>query len=187
MTFENMKYAEDTKLLPNTLFDIEYERYVEHSRRYGTLVYSRDEFDLAEWLHSPARFDVYKSAPSAETSPSQNPKDIAGARKCRLDTIPWGAVAQTAPVFAHGAEKYGAFNWRDTAIGRKAYLAAAMRHIMADLDGETQDPESGQAHIAHAVAGLLILLDASSLGMCKDDRPKPGMAAEIIALQTRKH
>jgi hypothetical protein len=115
-----------------------------------------------------------------------NPKDAAGDKKLALDIIPWGAILACEPVFKHGAEKYGPLNWREEGqkIGRRAYLTAALRHLFADLEGESVDPESGELHIKHAIAGLAILLDGIMVGNCLDNRRLPGQAGTVIQLHS---
>ena len=103
-----------------------------------------------------------------------NPKDLIGATKAPLAYLPASALIPVAQVMKNGADKYGRANWRRYSVKRTIYLEAALRHILADLDGENIDPESGLPHAAHAAAGLLILLDAQALGKCVDDRPTPG-------------
>lgn len=106
-------------------------------------------------------------------SEDANPKDIAGRAKPQLHLIPVGAMIPVAKVMELGARKYGPYNWREKPIAYTPYLSAALRHIAAFLNGETTDLESGQSHIAHAAAGLLILQDAIAAGTAKDDRPAP--------------
>lgn len=110
-----------------------------------------------------------------------NPKDIAGQSKPQLHLIPAAALPVVARVMELGARKYGPYNWREKPIAHTAYISAAMRHLLAFLNGEDLDPESGQSHIAHAAAGLLILEDAMRVETAKDDRPKraAGCAGEI--------
>ncbi len=64
------------------------------------------------------------------------------------------------------------------------YIAAAMRHIFAYMDGQDEDEETGHPHIAHAIACLGILADATENGQLIDNRPLPGPAAKIIAERT---
>lgn len=49
-------------------------------------------------------------------------------------------------------------------------IAAALRHIMAFKDGEDNDPESGEPHIAHAIACLEHLLYDYKHHKANDDR-----------------
>lgn len=116
-----------------------------------------------------------------------NPKDIIGAQKTPLGLLPWTALAQVAGVFKVGADKYGAYNWRTPGqpVQHVTYVEAAFRHLAAYMDGQTIDPETGCNHLAHAACGLLILLDASAVGNSIDNRPTPGVAAEIMAANLR--
>lgn len=86
--------------------------------------------------------------------------------------IPPAALVGPAQVLVNGAKKYGRANWREHAILRTEYLAATLRHVFADLDGEDNDQEDGETHLDHAIATLLILRDAMLRDKCDDDRPK---------------
>ena len=72
-----------------------------------------------------------------------------------------------------GADKYGAWNWRDAGSEYLAstYTGAIRRHLDAWLDGENDDPESGQSHLAHIAASVAIVIDSMQAGTFKDDRP----------------
>lgn len=109
-----------------------------------------------------------------------NPKDLVGLKKPPVDLVPPAALLHMSRVMGLGAEKYGAYNWREKKVRSTVYLAAAMRHILQALDGEDLDPESGQPHEAHAAACMAILLDAQASGNLIDDRPTPGPAARVI-------
>lgn len=70
-------------------------------------------------------------------------------------------MAEIAGVFAYGAAKYARNNWRSFTwdkAAEDAYFGAIMRHLDADRTGETNDPESGLRHRAHAACGCLIWL-----------------------------
>ena len=54
------------------------------------------------------------------------------------------------------------------------YVSASMRHLNAWFEGEDLAPDSGLSHLAHALAGLAILIDAEEAGMMLDDRMIPG-------------
>lgn len=123
------------------------------------------------------------STPPVESLPDGNPKTAQGALKPpALSVIPSSALIQVGAVMALGKKKYGPFNWRDQPVTASTYIDAAMRHLMSWWDGETTDPESGASHLAHAAASLFVLIDALSTGNATDDRPKPGVAAELINL-----
>jgi len=118
---------------------------------------------------------------------SSNPKDAVGQLKPQLNLIPPSAQILESVVMALGAEKYGPFNWRESAVRASIYVAAAMRHLLAWADGQNEDPESGVSHLAHVRACMGIVLDAQSLGKLEDDRPKQsGEAAKLIEQHTKQ-
>jgi hypothetical protein len=113
-----------------------------------------------------------------------NPKDLLGAKKPALHLVPSALMVYVAEVQKLGVEKYGRYNWRTKKVRRSIYHDAAMRHLLAALDGEDFDPESGLPHEAHAAACLGILLDAMATGNLIDDRPTKGSAAALLGTFT---
>lgn len=115
--------------------------------------------------------------------PDGNPKTVQGLKKPPLiSVIPTTALLQIGAVMRTGKEKYGAYNWRDYPVTASTYVDAAMRHLVQYWDGETVDPESGLPHLAHAAASIMVLMDALATGNGTDDRPKAGVAGELIRL-----
>jgi hypothetical protein len=100
-----------------------------------------------------------------------NPKDKLGEKKPSLALVPSSLLVPLSEVMKLGAKKYGAWNWRKTNPRMMAYLNAILRHIHATLDGVDLDTESGQSHLAHAAACILIILDAEKYKTLIDDRP----------------
>ncbi len=84
-------------------------------------------------------------------------KDDAG--KLRYTLLPIGALTSIVRVLEFGARKYGADNWRMVDDGAGRYTEALLRHIMAYLEGERLDPESGLPHLAHAGCCILFILE----------------------------
>lgn len=113
---------------------------------------------------------------------SSNPKDILASSESRvlLHLIPAPALIHCALAMMDGAQKYGAFNWREEGVGAGTYLSAALRHIYAYVDGSDSAPDSGIKHLGHAMACLAILLDAEALGNLVDDRPQPAPTIEML-------
>jgi hypothetical protein len=110
-----------------------------------------------------------------------NPKDLLGVKKVSLSKVPPVAVAQCAMALMDGAEKYGAYNWREKAVRASIYVDACERHLLAWFDGEERAQDSGVHHLAHAMACLAILLDAQATGNLVDDRPAGGAFARVMA------
>lgn len=109
-----------------------------------------------------------------------NPKQAHGDKKVPLHLVPGAASAYTAMGLKEGARKYGAFNWRETNIETMTYVGATLRHLSAFVDGEDIDPESGNPHLAHAMASLAILIDAIESNCAVDNRPVSGPAAKTL-------
>lgn len=97
-----------------------------------------------------------------------NPKDTLGAAKPQMGLVP--LVEAVARVMELGAKKYGPYNWRSKAVKKMVYVHAALRHLMAWVGGQSKDPESGESHLAHVAACMLIVLDAEAHGKAIDDR-----------------
>lgn len=128
------------------------------------------DFDLIEEVVDP--LDVMEAAAQAEQQ-----ADAAGAGskhdagKPPLSLIPRAALLAEAEVLAFGAQKYDAHNWRKGM--RWSRLGdAAMRHLLAWLDGEDNDPETGLPHLAHLRCCSGFLLEYAQSGAGTDDRYK---------------
>ena len=80
------------------------------------------------------------------------------ADKPRYDLMPFGALDEVAKVLSFGAVKYPPDNWKKVPELERRYLAAAMRHISAHCQGNELDDESGLAHLAHAITGLMFVI-----------------------------
>jgi len=113
-----------------------------------------------------------------------NPKDSIGEVKCPLHLVPAALDIFVAQAMKDGAEKYGPYNWREHPIQAHVYIAAIRRHLNAWYDGEDDAQDSGVNHLAHAAAGLGILLDALACNNLIDDRPTPGPSARLLKEQT---
>lgn len=75
--------------------------------------------------------------------------------KPRYDLVPWECMDDVARVLTFGATKYAPDNWKYVKGARWRYIGAAFRHLAAMAMGETNDPETGLPHAAHAVCCLL--------------------------------
>lgn len=113
-------------------------------------------------------------ASSTEVPLGANPKDLVGSKKPPLSLVPPSALVYTALAMKNGCDKYGRANWRSNSVVATIYIDAALRHMMAWLDGEEVAEDSGVPHLGHALATLAILVDAHEGGNLIDDRPKPG-------------
>lgn len=85
------------------------------------------------------------------------------ADKLRWSLLPINATEQVVRVLEHGAEKYGAHNWKKLENLQDRYINASLRHIVERLKGNKIDPDSGVDHLAHAVCSLLFILEYENL------------------------
>ncbi len=92
-----------------------------------------------------------------------------GGTKLRYDLIPPVALKMLAEVYTHGARKYGDINYLKGMSFRRI-LAALMRHIEAYRAGETDDPDSGLPHMAHAAWQCFTLMVYEDESLGDDDR-----------------
>ena len=68
------------------------------------------------------------------------------------------ALLEVGEVGTYGAEKYTPKGWIDVPDGEQRYMDAAFRHLMK-METEETDVESGLTHLAHAVWGLLAVME----------------------------
>jgi len=123
---------------------------------------------------------VKPTATPSVTELSPNPKQAFGDKKVPLGLVPSSALIYLGRSFKEGARKYGPLNWRVTKVEAMTYVHAALRHIYSYVDGEDIDPESNNPHIAHAMACLAILADATETDNLIDNRPTPGRAGALL-------
>ena len=102
-----------------------------------------------------------------------NPKDMIATNKVPFHLWPETASAYGALAMAEGAMKYGRSNWRHAGAKASVYYDAARRHLNAWFEGEDLDA-SGAPHLAHVLACVAILVDATEAGKLHDDRMYPG-------------
>jgi hypothetical protein len=100
-----------------------------------------------------------------------------GVKPERHSLIPVEALNAIARLYAKGAEKYDAHNWRRGYDWSKSY-DALHRHAAAFWSGEDIDPEMGESHMAavafHAMTLLVFQLEQPEF----DDRYIPERVQE---------
>ena len=79
--------------------------------------------------------------------------------KPMLYLLPPKSLVEIGKVLTHGAEKYGPENWRKVDDLQNRYTSAALRHIVAHMEGEKYDEETDLSHLAHAMCCLLFKLE----------------------------
>jgi hypothetical protein len=92
-----------------------------------------------------------------------------GSKLAQLGALDPAALLEVAKVAGFGGKKYDRFNYAKGYAWSLTY-DALLRHLLAFLDGEEVDSESGLPHCAHAAWHCLALLTFSSRGLGTDDR-----------------
>jgi hypothetical protein len=96
---------------------------------------------------------------------NKTPKDQsakADKGKLELSLVNPELVKAVAEVRMYGTEKYGdSENWRK--VEPKRYVDALYRHLLAYIEGNEVDEESGLSHLAHMACNLSFLLDKEYL------------------------
>ena len=114
-----------------------------------------------------------------------NPKDRLGIKKVPLRLAPSVARIYWSMVMAHGADKYGEYNWRNRDVRYSIYCESIDRHCMALAAGEDIDLDSGLPHAAHIMACASIILDAQACNCLIDDRFEKDRSPELLASLTK--
>lgn len=94
---------------------------------------------------------------SQETDPNGIDQHAPGAKldagKPNLALVFGGfhqSLREVGDVGTYGATKYSPNGWKEVSNAEERYLSAALRHILAYLGGERNDPDTGINHLAHA-------------------------------------
>lgn len=80
-------------------------------------------------------------------------------------------LTESARVFDYGRKKYAEWNWAK-GMAWSIPLGCAVRHLMAMMDGELLDPESGLPHRGHVASNIVMLLTFMQNYPEGDDRPR---------------
>lgn len=102
-----------------------------------------------------------------------------------IHLIPVEHILGTARALKMGVKKYGKWNYRE-GIEYTRLLDSLMRHTLAFLNGEDNDPESGLSHTYHIGANIAMLewMRANKPNM--DDRYKSDTLPSGIKITTNK-
>jgi len=86
--------------------------------------------------------------------------------------------AECAQVFEYGRRKYAAWNWAK-GMPWSAVISSAARHLLAMIDGEVLDAESGLPHRGHVFCNIVMLLAYEETFATGDDRPAEGLLTPV--------
>jgi len=94
-----------------------------------------------------------------------------GRKLARFELLPEDALWEVAEHFGKGAEKYEDRNWERGYSWSLSY-GALRRHMAAWWQGEDDDADTGDSHLAAMAFHVLALLAFKQRGIGTDDRPK---------------
>lgn len=81
------------------------------------------------------------------------------AKKMRPSLLPIDVLIELIKVFEYGAKKYSKDDWKQHVTENPEQIVdASLRHILAEMQGELKDEESGLHHLSHAIVNLMFLL-----------------------------
>ena len=122
-------------------------------------------FKGGKWEYVGFGFDAHSWEQSLCERPCSNvipTGDIRGIKydsnKLQWALLPWGAMKVVVDVLMFGAKKYAPGNWKLVDNAEERYKEAAMRHLVAVLEGEWLDLESNKPHLAHLICCALFVL-----------------------------
>lgn len=84
--------------------------------------------------------------------------------------LPYAALEGMARVQAYGAKKYGDFYNFKKGLEACRNLSCALRHIYKWIGGESNDEESGESHLFHAMVRISFVVQNEKDGTMIDDR-----------------
>ena len=163
-------------------FDDGYSIQVFNSTTNVLICALRTKEDVEEFVEARAKAAQWKGTPPPDLRTvmqqmtpklaDNNVKTAAAAGKPTLSAVPPVAIIALGAAMQDGANKYGKFNWRTTAVTASVFYDALHRHLLDWYNGEDFAPDSKIHHLAHLMAGCAIILDAIAAGVFKDDRDK---------------
>lgn len=115
------------------------------------------------WYVNSTHLDLVKSGNLLGTKNSIEKPDVT--------MIPYIALEEISKTLMFGETKHGRNNYKK-GLPYSKFIGSAMRHLGKYNDGIDTDEESGENHIAHCAANLLMLLWTINNKPEMDDRDK---------------
>lgn len=154
----------------NRIFDRNFETIEEAEDIYKTIIELVNELngefggvvnENGDLLYIGEAGKVKKArVPKQATDDDQSAKADKG--KLELSLVNPELVKAVAEVRMYGTEKYGdSENWRK--VEPKRYVDALYRHLLAYIEGNEVDEESGLSHLSHMACNISFLLDKEYL------------------------
>ena len=116
----------------------------------------------------------------AVEAPKKPMADRYNTGKADYSLLPIHLLEGAVRVLEKGANKYSAWNWAKGMPWSTPY-ACAMRHLAAWHRGETNDSETNENHIDHAICNLIMLKPFAEAYQEGDDRPSAFFSGDGIS------
>lgn len=168
--FDTLWVRGEQQLADNISFVESYDNPEDANKVYATIVELVNELngeldgvvdENGDLLYIGEAGKVKKArVPKQATDNDQSAKADKG--KLELSLVNPELVKAVAGVRMYGAEKYGdSENWRK--VEPKRYVDALYRHLLAYIEGNEVDEESGLSHLAHMACNISFLLNKEYL------------------------
>lgn len=143
--------------------------YLQQTAQYR----DRPEFDASKY-YKPQKYAKSQLTREKTMKKEEKPARQLAMRynegKTNYSLLPLHLLEGAVRVLQAGAEKYEEWNWARGMPWSTPY-SCAVRHIAAWYRGETNDSETGENHLDHAICNLLMLKHFAESYKEGDDRP----------------
>lgn len=165
--FNTLWVRGEQKLADNISFVESYDNHEDANKVYATIVELVNELNgaiggVVDERGNALYIDENGDALAKVNGISKDQSAKADKGKLELSLVNTELVKAVAEVRMYGTEKYGdSENWRK--VEPKRYVDALYRHLLAYIEGDEIDEESGLSHLAHMACNISFLLDKEYL------------------------
>ena len=165
--FDTLWVRGEQQLADNISFVESYDNPEDANKVYATIVELVNELNdelggVVDELGNALYIDENGDVLTRVNGISKDQSAKADKGKLELSLVNPELVKAVAEVRMYGTEKYGdSENWRK--VEPKRYVDALYRHLLAYIEGNEVDEESGLSHLAHMACNLSFLLDKEYL------------------------
>ena len=164
---ENFYIRGKDKSKDSTIFGYTYQRTERAEKIYKHIIDLVNELNgeiggVVDELGNALYIDENGDALTKVKGISKDQSAKADKGKLELSLVNPELVKAVAEVRMYGTEKYGdSENWRK--VEPKRYVDALYRHLLAYIEGNEVDEESGLSHLSHMACNISFLLDKEYL------------------------
>lgn len=89
--------------------------------------------------------------------------------KVEWSLVDWKSLEPMVKVLMYGSKKYAPDNWKK-GQDLRSLSSCLMRHLVAFMDGEDIDPESGEHHLGHVMCNAMFMIHSQAKHGWTDNR-----------------